>query len=164
MNFRIPRWEELPEIGLYLDQVISFIDSSIGDVINENNKKMITRTMVNNYVKQKTIAPPVNKKYNRQSVASLFVIAILKPVFSIQEISLLIKLALEANYIEVSYNQFCSVIEEAVDKVFRGEPFEGRENLNDPQYILRNVARTVACKMYIKSMYFGEDSSEKKTD
>ena len=47
-RFRIPRWEELPEVDLYLDQVISLIDNSIGVFINEKNKKALTKTMVNN--------------------------------------------------------------------------------------------------------------------
>ena len=154
MDFRIPRWEDLPEVDLYLDQVISLIDNSIGPFINESNKKALTKTMVNNYVKQKTIHAPVNKKYNKQAVASLVVIAMLKQVFSIVEISELITLALEANDRAVSYNQFCEVIEEAVHGVFAGKELEGKGQLNHPQYILRNVARTFACKLYTKKTYF----------
>ena len=159
-NFRIPRWEELPDVDLYLDQVISLIDSSIGRYVNEDGKKMITRTMVNNYVKQKIINPPIKKKYDKLTVASLFVIAILKPVFSMNEISKLITLAMEANRSEVSYNQFCIVTEEAVEKVFSGESLPERGDLNDPQYILRSVCMTFACKLYVREIYFNriEDS------
>lgn len=152
-NFRIPRWEELPEVDLYLEQVISLIDTTIGDFVNEKNKKMITKTMVNNYVKQKIISPPQNKKYNKVTVASLFVIAILKPVFSIGEIAQLISLALAANEKNISYNQFCEVTEKAVADVFAGRAFRGKEELNEPQYILRNVSRTFACKLYVKEKY-----------
>ena len=153
-KFRIPRWEELPEVDLYLDQVISLIDNSIGVFINDKNKKALTKTMVNNYVKQKTIEAPVNKKYNKQAVASLVVIAMLKPVFSIGEIGELIVLALEANDRAVSYNQFCQVIEDAVESVFTGKELCGKGELNHPQYILRNVARTFACKLYTKKTCF----------
>lgn len=153
-NFKIPRWEELPDVGLYLDQVISLIDTSIGRFINEEDRKMITRTMVNNYVKQKIIQAPVKKKYDKVAVASLFVIAILKPVFSIHEIKKLITLALEANETNISYNQFCEVMETAVEDVFKGEGLSGKEELNEPQYLLRNVCRTFACKLYVKDKYF----------
>ena len=163
-NFRIPRWEDLPEVDLYLDQVISLIDSTIGSFINEKNKKAITRTMVNNYVKQKTIEAPVNKKYNKQAIASLVVIAMLKPVFSIGEIAELIDLAIEANDRAISYNQFCSVIEEAVERVFAGKELEEKGNLNEAQYILRNVARTFACKLYTKKTYFDKVDSLKAED
>lgn len=153
-SFRIPRWEELPEMDLYLDQVISLIDNSIGPFVNEKNKKALTKTMVNNYVKQKTIEAPVNKKYNKQAVASLVVIAMLKPVFSIGEIGDLITLALEANDRAISYNQFCCVLEDAVECVFSGKDLSGMGNLNHPQYILRNVARAFACKLYTKKTFF----------
>lgn len=160
-NFKIPRWEELPNVDLYLEQVISLIDDSVGKYINEDNKKIITKTMVNNYVKQKIIAAPVNKKYDKVAVASLFVIAILKPVFSMNEISKLISLALKANETAVSYNQFCEVTEMAVSKVFSGEPLEPRNDLNDPQYILRNVSRTFACKLYVKECFFNGENCVK---
>lgn len=153
-KFKIPRWEELPEVDLYLDQVISLIDNTIGPFINENNKKALTKTMVNNYVKQRTIEAPINKKYNKQAVASLVVIAMLKPVFSIGEIGELIKLAIEANDREISYNQFCAVIEDAVNSVFAGRELSGKGELNHAQYILRNVARTFACKLYTKKTFF----------
>ena len=153
-KFRIPRWEDLPDVDLYLDQVISLIDNSIGMFINEKNKKALTKTMVNNYVKQKTIEAPINKKYNKQAVASLVVIAMLKPVFSIGEIGELIKLAIEANDRAVSYNQFCQVIEDAVESVFEGRELPGKGELNHPQYILRNVARSFASKLYTKKTFF----------
>lgn len=153
-NFKIPRWEELPDVELYLEQVISLIDSSIGKYINEDGKKVITKTMVNNYVKQKIIEAPKNKKYDKTAVASLFVIAILKPVFSMHEITSLISLAFEANKTEISYNQFCKVTEDAVKKIFRGEELEPKGSLNEAQYILRNVCRTFACKLYVKEKFF----------
>ena len=97
-NFHIPRWNELPNIDLYMDQVLSYIESCLKDYIKvEVNEKIITKTMINNYVKQNIIQPPVNKKYNRLHIAELFVICILKQVYSISEVKLLIKLALEAS-------------------------------------------------------------------
>ena len=78
----------------------------------------------------------------------------LKPVFSIGEIGHLIELALEANDRAVSYNQFCSVIEEAVESIFSGKELSGKSGLNHPQYILRNVARAFACKLYTKKTFF----------
>ena len=39
--------------------------------------------MINNYVKHNIINPPVNKKYNKEHMAYLFVIFILKQIYSI---------------------------------------------------------------------------------
>ncbi len=153
-NFRIPRWEELPDVDLYLEQIISLIDGSIGKYVNEDGKKALTKTMVNNYVKQKIIEAPEKKKYNKLAVASLHVITVLKSVFSINEIAELIKLAIKANDVEISYNRFCETIEDQVRAVFAGEELTGRGPLNDPQYILMNVCRTFACSLYVKETYF----------
>lgn len=153
-DFRIPRWEELPDMDLYLDQVISLIDGSIGDFVNEDGKKALTKTMVNNYVKQKILMPPQKKKYDKLAVASLIVITILKSVFSINQIASLIGLALEVNDIEISYDQFCVVLEDAVETVFAGRAFDEKGELNEAQYILRNVCRTFACSLYVKETYF----------
>ena len=77
--------------------------------------KMALAFMVNNYVKQHIIEAPVKKRYDKTAVASLFVIAILKPVYTISEISLLMKEAIDASDKEASYNYFCGLTERAVN-------------------------------------------------
>ena len=80
-KFHMPRWEELPEIDLYLDQVVTFIDKYLLYYLNtesdekdeKKEKNVLTKTMINNYVKQKIIEAPVKKKYNRNNMAYLFV-------------------------------------------------------------------------------------------
>lgn len=153
-DFRIPRWEEIPDVDLHLDQIISLIDNSIGNYVSEDGQNALTKTMVNNYVKHKIIEAPDKKKYNKIAVASLFVITILKHDFSIKEIAELIKLAILANDVEISYNQFCEVLEDAVRTVFEGGELSARNELNEAQYILRNVCRTFACSLYVKETYF----------
>ena len=113
-EFRMPRWEELPSIPQYLDQVLALLDEWLGEYLSQEEKPVMTRTMVNNYVKLKFLSAPVNRKYDRLAIASLFVIAVLKPVYTIEEIAFLIKLAIHHNGGDVSYNQFCDYVEEAV--------------------------------------------------
>lgn len=91
-EFRMPRWADLPPVPLYLDQVLALLDEWLGPHISGHKRKVLTRTMINNYVKLKFIPAPVNKKYDQVTVASLFVIAVLKTVFSIEEIACLIQL------------------------------------------------------------------------
>ena len=76
-----PLWEELPEIELYLDQVL-LTQSTLGP-----NDKGLTASMVNNYVKHGHVAKPIKKKYNAAQVARLIVITSLKTVFEISEIA-----------------------------------------------------------------------------
>ena len=63
----IPRWKELPNIELYMDQLIYFIDDSVGKYVNiEKDGHVLTKTMINNYVKNSVIKPTNNKKYNKE--------------------------------------------------------------------------------------------------
>ena len=91
--FYIPTWQEIPNIELYLDQVVTLLEEYLRPFSLEPEDKVITKTMINNYVKQNIISAPVNKKYNKEQVAMLFVICILKQVYSINDISRLIKLS-----------------------------------------------------------------------
>ncbi len=152
-QFRLPRWEELPSIELYLDQVLSLLEEWLGEYLTVDGKRIMTKTMVNNYVKQKFISPPVNKKYDRTAVASLFVIAVLKPVYTINEISRLIRLAIRASRPEIAYNQFCCLVEEAVEHAFQGTTMPKEKNPQDPRDILWNVCNAFACQLYVRNIY-----------
>lgn len=152
-QFKLPRWEELPPIDLYLDQVLSLLDEWLDDYLNFDGKKIMTKTMINNYVKMKFIAPPVNKRYDRTAVASLFVIAILKPVYTIDEIARLIRLAIKTIEPEAAYNQFCQRIEDAVALTFRGEALPKNTYEQDPRGILWNVCNSFASQLYVRNIY-----------
>lgn len=160
-EFRLPRWDDLPSVDLYLDQVLSLLDEWVGAYLMIEGKKIMTKTMVNNYVKQKFIKPPVNKKYDKEAVASLFVIAILKPVYTINEISRLIKLAIRTNSPELGYNQFCQLIEDAVSHAFHGTSMDKTFNPADPREILWNVCNSFACQLYVRNIYL---QSHQKND
>jgi len=67
-SFLFPRWNELPEVDLYMDQVVGYLSQKLSvfyDTEDEDSGKMITATMINNYVKQRIIAAPVKKRYDR---------------------------------------------------------------------------------------------------
>lgn len=65
-------------------------------------------------LKNGIIKPPVSKKYNRDHIAHLFVIFILKQIYSIDEIKKLLDLAIQTSPIDQSYNRFCSELEKAI--------------------------------------------------
>ena len=63
-NFHIPRWEELPNLDLYVDQVICFLDDALSNYVSkEKEGHVITKSMINNYVKHGVIKSAINKKY-----------------------------------------------------------------------------------------------------
>ncbi len=75
-RFRLPRYREIPDVGLYLDQTVKYINGFLmvlGDM-------EITASMVSNYVKKGYISNPVRKQYSARQIAQLFFIAIAKTV------------------------------------------------------------------------------------
>lgn len=155
-DFHLPRWNELPNIDLYIDQLVSFLEQYLfGYIKNDNEKeeKIITKTMINNYVKHNIINPPINKKYNKEHIASLFVIFVLKQVYSINDIKKLISLAIETSSIEDAYDRFCSELEKAIRIVFAEKNYIKTSKLSQEQYLLRNVVQSFANKLYVQKIY-----------
>ncbi len=108
---KLPRYEELPAIGLYKDQVLELINGYVGPFYMA--EKPVTDTMVNNYVKLKVIAPPVKKRYNRCQLAQLVMTCLLKKVLSIAEVRQLVWKQEEETLSQL-YNDFCTELERAV--------------------------------------------------
>ena len=54
---------DVPDIELYMDQVTTFMDSHLSDIKRYEDDKTLTKTMINNYTKNKLLPPPVKKKY-----------------------------------------------------------------------------------------------------
>lgn len=155
-DFHLPRWNELPTIDLYIDQLVSLLEQYLGGYIksdNEKEDKIITKTMINNYVKHSVIKPPINKKYHKEHIASLFVIFVLKQVYSMNDIKKLIGLAIETSPIELAYNRFCSELEKAIRIVFAEKNYVKNSKLSEEQYILRNVVQSFANKLYVQKVY-----------
>ncbi|SDP00134.1 protein of unknown function [Streptococcus sp. NLAE-zl-C503] len=84
--FSYPKWEDIPNIDLYLDQVLLYVNQVCAP-ISPDKEKGLTASMVNNYVKHGYLTKPDKKKYQRKHIARLIAITTLKSVFSIQEIA-----------------------------------------------------------------------------
>ncbi|KXT83816.1 DUF1836 domain-containing protein [Streptococcus panodentis] len=100
-----PKWDELPDLDLYLDQVLLYVNNVCGPSISASDKGL-TASMINNYVKHGYVAKPVKKKYQRRQVARLIAITTLKTVFSIQEISATLNMLHEETDSTELYNEF----------------------------------------------------------
>ncbi|MEG0077902.1 DUF1836 domain-containing protein [Anaerorhabdus sp.] len=109
----LPRWEELPDMDLYKDQVITLIEKYVGNLIEED--KILTPSMINNYVKWKMIPAPNRKKqYNRVHFGYLIAITILKQVMTIQEVKDGILFQANLTGTHRAYNFFCEEQEHAL--------------------------------------------------
>ena len=88
---RLPRWDELPDIDLYLDQVLTLLDKYLGPFLPENGGHALTASMINNYVKLRIVPAPVKKRYGRVQLAYLLVIGLLKQVLPIPDVKTLLE-------------------------------------------------------------------------
>lgn len=109
---RLPRWHELPDFALYMDQVLALIDRHLGGYPGFEEKGL-TASMVNNYVKLGVMPPPVKKKYDRTHLACLIMICILKASLPIAAIQRLIAHERETASEEQVYDAFCGMFEAA---------------------------------------------------
>lgn len=103
----LPKWEQLPTLALYLDQVLLYVNQETRSAISPK-EKALTAAMVNNYVKQGYLPKPDKKKYNRQQVARLIVLTICKPIFAITDIHAMMERLLAEEESSLLYNQFIS--------------------------------------------------------
>lgn len=117
MEFHLPRWEELPNFDLYLDQVITLIEGYLSKLFDNEKDSILTSAMINNYVKLKLIPKAEKKRYNRVHIAYLIAITMLKQVLTITEIKEGIEYQANINGLKEAFNLFCEEQELAVRSV-----------------------------------------------
>ena len=113
-TFSYPKWEEIPSINLYLDQVLLYVNQ-ICPPASPDKEKGLTASMVNNYVKHGYIRKPEKKKYQRKQIARLIAITTLKSVFSIQEIAQTLNTLNTDTNSEELYNAFVDYMNKDID-------------------------------------------------
>ena len=89
-DFHMPRYDEIPDIDLYMDQLLAYIEKILSPLFVQSNEKILTTSMVNNYVKQGVLPATVKKRYSREHVILLIEICLAKQMYSIQEIGKLL--------------------------------------------------------------------------
>lgn len=158
LDHRIPRYGDLPTFGLYMDQVVSYVNEHVSPYYMVD-EKLLTTSMVNNYVKQGVIPKPEKKKYARHHIAYLIVICLLKKVFSIPEITQLIAIQTEAFTTQRAYDSFMGDLEQSIKSVFGDEGLEsaGEGNVTDKHLLLQGVVRTFSNKIYTQKRIEHED-------
>ena len=161
--FRLPRYEDIPDVGLYLEQTVKYINTyfeSFGSL-------KLTASMVSNYVKKGLVANAVKKQYYREQIAYLFFIAVAKNVLSMENLSLFISIQKESHSTKVAYDYFCEELENIMEHIFGLKPTldnVGVEEDAEEKIMLRNTIIAAAHKLYldccfdvIRSDYESED-------
>lgn len=114
-KFKKITWEDLPDYGLYSDQVVDFIDEKLISFFPETLS--LSPSMINNYVKNKIIPKPVKKKYYREHLGHLMVVIVLKQTIAINRIRDGINLQKKIMDTEEGFNEFMDILENSYNNI-----------------------------------------------
>lgn len=153
-EFNFLRYNEIPDIGLYLEQVFQIVEKTLSPLFGDNeNEKWLTIAMISNYVKQGVIEKPDNKKYDRDRIAYLIFICTCKMVLSLSDLKRLIGVQKNVENLEKSYNYFCNEFETILKNVFSSKSDSGNvdeiKSNRDEAKILRAISYSAAHKIYL---------------
>lgn len=143
----LPRYEELPVLELYKDQVVELTGQYLAPFFREDAP--LTDTMVNNYVKLKVIAPPVKKRYQREQLAQLILTCLLKKVLSIAEVRQLLMLCAREGSIREAYNYFCGELEQVIKTICEGNQTQDTGRTKEER-LLNHAACAFVHKLYFE--------------
>ena len=164
LAFKMPRYNELPSIELYIDQVLSYIDSIFDPLEMQDIEKPLTASMVNNYVKQGAVPPTVKKRYSREHIAYLIIVRLAKQIFTIDEIIRMIQIQKSVYDIEIAYNYICEELEKILVAVFTEQPLprDSSITMKPQRYFVRNTLISVVYKIHTQKLMaiFDVDKAE----
>ena len=150
-EFRMPRYHDLPNVGLYLDQTVKYINGYLAPL----GCMEITTSMVSNYVKKGYISSPVRKQYSAEQIAYLFGIAVLKNVISMDNIARMFQMQRSAYSAQVAYDYFCEELENVLRYTFglKEEVDEVGVTNTVTKDMLRSVIIAVSHVTYLNSRF-----------
>jgi len=147
-DFRLPRYNEIPTVGLYLDQATKYV----GEYLAPLGDYTLTPSMISNYVKKGLIANPVKKQYGREQIAYLFFIAVAKSVLSLDALVGFIKVQQRSYTLPKAYDYFCDQLESLLKFTFEiTETLEihGEDNTDEKRLLFTCMVAAVQ-KVYLE--------------
>lgn len=166
LTCRPQEWEQIPDIDLYMDQVISYMERQhIG--LGPEGDESLTPAMINNYIKSGLLPRAKGKRYSREHIGYLTAICLLKQVLSVGETGSLLKNQMEHCRIEDFYRNYVSTL----DEVFRetAEPIdEDADEEKMAQLALEMAisayARILACREILQAIAPPESADKEKKE
>jgi len=147
-DFRLPRYQEIPAVGLYLEQAAKYICGYLAPLGDYS----LTSSMISNYVKKGLIANPVKKQYGRDQIAYLFFIAVAKSVLSLDALAGFLQLQQRTYPLDRAYNYFCEEFENILQFTFEVKDFmeiRGEDNTMEKRLLYTCVVAAVQ-KVYLE--------------
>lgn len=147
-TYQLPDWEDLPQLDLYMDQVIILLTRYLGPMLRDQDSKddkPITASIINNYVRMKVMPPPVKKKYNRVHLAYLVVICTLKQSLSISCIQRILPEDQSEEAAKAMYTGFTAAFRATADsfltRTLADDEAQGGEELLTTLAVLSNLSK-----------------------
>lgn len=175
-DITMPRWEEITDIPLYMDQLIAVVTQYLEPFqIFASDKKPVTSSMVNNYVKLGLIPKPIKRHYNKRHIAYLIVITLFKEVISIQDIRRVLIFLAQSQGNSNAYNQFCALLESTIKQkghaylnvTFDDDFDTDFSDANDfDKYIIYLACETITNLLFAKKFisFIDQDIKEQETE
>ena len=114
----LPEFDNLPDVSLYMDQIVSYIETIL-EPYSRDEQKMITSFMVNNYVKAKIINAPTLKRYDKNQLSYLIAICLLKQITSMGNMAVLLNKDHFSSENGEFYNHFINLHNEIKNTVYQ---------------------------------------------
>ena len=106
-HYRLPAWEEIPDFGLYMEQVVQLLKQYLSYLPpGLKQSQTITSAAINNYVRTKMLPEPRKKKYYRVHIAYLIMICTLKQSLSLSMLQTLLPGNLPEEDVRRAYSCF----------------------------------------------------------
>ena len=150
-GFALPRYADLPTVGLYLDQTVQFVNGYFRTFQGVE----LTASMVSNYVKKGILSHPIKKKYAREQLACLIYIVVSKTVLSMENIDTLFRMQ-RAHYSSAqAYDTFCDELENCLPYVFglSRTMKDLAPDSDDERKLLRSTIFSAANKIYLDCVF-----------
>jgi hypothetical protein len=77
--------EDMPKINLYMEQLLSFANDSLGFYRRSEDEPLLTKAMINNYSKNHISPPPVDKMYRKLHIMAYALIYQFKQLISLDD-------------------------------------------------------------------------------
>ena len=147
-DFRLPRYAEIPNMGLYLEQATKYVC----EYLEPLGEFSLTPSMISNYVKKGLIANPVKKQYGREQIAYLFFIAVAKSVLSLDALTGFIRLQQQTYTLPKAYDYFCEEFENLLQFTFEVKDsmgVSGEDNTDEKRLLFTCIVAAVQ-KVYLE--------------
>ena len=107
VDYKLPDWESIPDLGLYMEQVVTYLRDRLSYAkVGTDGAEIITASAINNYVRKKLMPAPIKKRYYRVHIAYLLVLCTLKQSLTISEICKLFPKEVADEDLKVFYSAF----------------------------------------------------------